>query len=89
MDKIDLGITEKDAMPTIKEVARLFGVPPHMINNEAHTTTSINTSIITIDELLGFLASARPPNFAKQAKQAIRRIRILKRKRKIRRTKHF
>jgi len=72
---------------TVQEVARFFGVPPHMLNDETPTIANINANVIKIDELLGFLASARPPYFAKQVKQAIGRTRILKRKGKIKKRK--
>lgn len=85
MKNIDLGITPEDAMPTVQEVARFFGVPPHMLCDETPATTTIN--VITIDELLGFLASARPPHFAKQVKRAIRRTRMRNRKGKIKKRK--
>ena len=79
MKNTDLGITPQDAMPTVQEVARFFGVPPHMINNEI----SPNSNVITLDELTSMSKWDHAPLFAKQVRLAIRRTRIRKRKGKI------
>lgn len=83
MKNIDLGIAPEDAIPTVQEVARFFGVPPHMINDEIPP----NSNAITLHELISMSKWVHAPHFAKQVKQAIRRTRILKRKGKIKKRK--